>query len=409
MARLYTVCGETQGFGDSGASAEAVIQSYSTHTYSTAQARSGAYAHALDSSTVPNTPLIFQDFTGTSGATYFLRGWLYITTWPDTDFLAAVFYAAGAVSLCQARLTTTGTIGLYVGGSLVGSTQQLSLNTWTCIELSIKINSASGSDDDAALRINGTTLASVTNTAIDTALPIQYQLGWVEAVSGAANNALIGNNKLMYADDIALNDSTGTVQNSWPGIDGKCLVVRVSGAGDTAPSTGTVASVDEMPPSSADIITLTATATTGYFTLLQSDYAVVGASDSILFVAVNAMVSGATGTACNWIARIKSQASGTVASGGNKAIASTTYHGNATASANRTHGLVQYTDPQAGGPWTKALLDTAQIGFGSGDVSPNPRASAVWAVIEYVPAAAGVSGIVVLQAGQRQLNQLLGR
>ncbi len=87
-----------------------------------------------------------------------------------------------------------------------------------------------------------------------------------------------------------------------------------------------------------------------------------------------------------------SQASGTVveSAGVLMASASFVFHDDTILTPWRTYKVITMVDPQAGGAWTPALLDTTQVGFGNAaDVAPNPQCSWLWLAVEVVNPSGG--------------------
>jgi hypothetical protein len=127
----------------------------------------------------------------------------------------------------------------------------------------------------------------------------------------------------------------------------------------------------------------------------NSSVAGIGASDAITLVQVGTRDTNGGGTTSNRNARLKSQASGTVLSGPNNSLNSSTWWTNARTSTNGVapYPITSYVDPQAGGAWTPALLDAMQVGIRASDATPDIWVSTLWALVEYVPAVGGGSGI----------------
>lgn len=175
------------------------------------------------------------------GTTYYLRAYVYITAYPSADTILAYM----GTSTGRVILTTAGKLQLRYGvglGTQVGSDSPvLSLNTSYRIEFSQRLQS--GADAIEGL-IDGVSYASGTPNIGDA------------ATSGCGCGvATAGITATLYVDDFAVNDSTGTVQNAWPG-DGK--VVMLDAKADSARGTNWLAgaggttnlfdAVDNTPP-----------------------------------------------------------------------------------------------------------------------------------------------------------------
>jgi hypothetical protein len=128
--------------------------------------------------------------------------------------------------------------------------------TWYRFELAITFN-ANGEVASAEYRLNGTTVASG-SLATPYVAATFFSLGWVQ--SPGTNTAFC------YSDDIAINDSTGTSENSWPGESKIVLLRPVSdsarGANWTAGAGGTTNlwdAIDNEPPVGKTLATATNT------------------------------------------------------------------------------------------------------------------------------------------------------
>jgi len=208
----------------------------------------------------------------------------------------------------------------------------------------------------------------------------------------------------LYLSEFAINDSSGSNETAWPsgknaaqatgrryayawpsaGGDNNAWLKQGGGAGDA----NNYQSVDEVTPD--DATTYLKRTTTGAkvddYNLPSAASLGIGASDTVRLVQVGARVgsTSTTATGRDYATRIKSQPSGTVTTG---ATAACNVNGWTThvAAAPKNYQLTSYVDPQAGGAWTAALIDNAQIGITTVTSSSNEiRVSAVWALIEFV-------------------------
>lgn len=343
--------------------------------------RSGAYSlRALASTSFGWVEFSLPaDGTGTNGQRR-SRVYVQLVTAPSAN-TPIIEHSEGATSGWQVMLLTNGALraiykqdGTTAAGGDFGP---LTVGQWYRVELYSNWDTNAGE-----IRVDGSTWVTASGTLGMGCNAIRVGIG--------TQGTNVTSGEVLF-DDLAVNNASGSQQASWPGA-GSIVHLPVDSAGDSAPSTGTFADIDEaVPPNTTDEITLSSTATTGYFNCVSSASAGIGASDAVTCVGIGGYVRGATATACNWIGRIKSQASGTAVSGSTRAIATTTHTAFSTTTAEKQHSLWQHVDPQAGGAWTPALLDTVQIGFGSSDVTPNPACSYLWACVEYVPSGAAAS------------------
>lgn len=274
------------------------------------------------------------------------------------------------------KLNTNGTLGLYDEDGQIGSNSSaLSANTWYRVEMYYDTTGGAGAGA-AAARIDGTEFASSTTRS-----------------SGAAQSFRLGTNVLAeaqttgnwYFDDLAINDNSGGSQTSYPGA-GSIVYARPNGDGDTNQSSGTYADLDEVTPDDATTISVLDVDNDIIDVAIQNSSDVgIGASDTINLIQVGGRHATASAASATWNLRIKSQTSGTVTSGTAITSSATAYFTNDNSTIPELYTLTSYVDPQAGGAWTPALLDTAQIGAQATDATPDLNLSALWAAVEFVP------------------------
>lgn len=171
----------------------------------------------------------------TLGTDAFARVYIYVPTGglPTSSTNQAVL-AFGTTTIATAfaiRLETNGTLTLrsWNGTSLAqqgSASSAITLDAWNRIEL--RGNTGTGSIDQCEGRLNGVSFASASGLSI---------------TDEQILNVLVGNNSssgtgvgtIIYIDDIAVNDSTGSFQNSFPGEGRVVLAVPAS---DSAVGTG---------------------------------------------------------------------------------------------------------------------------------------------------------------------------
>ena len=133
-------------------------------------------------------------------------------------------------------------IALYIGTSQVAATNAaFSFNTWVRLEWHLLVDDTSGVFE---LKRNGD---SILNYAGDTK---GASSGNGIRVFGIGRNYTATETFVMYSDDIAINDTTGTVNDSWVGP-GSILLLKPKGAGNytqwTPDSGNNFARVNEIP------------------------------------------------------------------------------------------------------------------------------------------------------------------
>lgn len=118
------------------------------------------------------------------------------------------------------------------------------VDEWTILEGHIVIDNSSG---ECTLKINGTTDATFTGDTQADATDNTVRSIWFRGGFGVGTFG--------YVDDIAVNDTSGSYQNSWCGLGGIFYLEPVADGdqNDWTPSSGTVnyAMVDDIPPDNA--------------------------------------------------------------------------------------------------------------------------------------------------------------
>jgi hypothetical protein len=335
----------------------------------------------------------------------FARAYLYVAAAPAAETAVLIVRDSGATDQASIRMNPDRTLEVWdeEDGAQVGSASAaVPLTTWTRIELKYDFGTAGTGNTAVEGRLDGTVFASSTT--------LNHANGIRDVRFGVATSTTAD----IFWDDVAVNEDQGTNQTSDPGS-GKIVHLKPNGAGDADsgedyPCAGGAAPVwddiDEVTPNhSTDCAGMSLSGDRFDEAIQDSAAAGIGASDTITLVQVGmraeADPAGSAGTG-DLNARIKSQSGGTVVTGATVghdtpgAVWST--NGGNTAPVE-TYKLTSYTDPQAGGAWTTALLDTAQIGAISNDASPDLFVSTMWALVEYVPPAPPSAGPTTLREG----------
>ncbi len=257
MGRLRTLGFET---GSGSSLIEDGIGNTGGGAISTSIFRSGAASYRI-TPTSGNAQGItpFLGSTLALGTTVYLRIYVYFAGFPSGSTRRSIANIGSGVITLQAA--TGGVIRVYNGGTQVGGdSPALSLNTWYRLEIAVKYDT--GATDTCIARIDGVDFVSVSGQSFtDTA---------INQVGIGCSDALSGNGLDVYFDDAAINDSTGSFQNSWPGPGKVVLLLPISdnqrgswtgGAGGTTnlfdainniPPTGTATETDSTQIESAD-------------------------------------------------------------------------------------------------------------------------------------------------------------
>lgn len=180
---------------------------------------------------------------------YYLRFYFRVSALPSTSSTLAIL-SDNSILLTSARLTSGGKLQLWndVAASQIGSDSAatIAVDTWYRLELYTKVISAG--TDEAALRLDGTTVASASGLALSTSMVTLGYFGWCNGDHTA--------NSIINIDDVALNDDQGATNNSWPGEGSIVYLNAISdnarGANWTGGAGGTTSlfeAVNNSPPS----------------------------------------------------------------------------------------------------------------------------------------------------------------
>lgn len=374
MARLLQSGAELQS-ATSGVEIQSV--SGSGLTIDTTTKRSGNASFKFTSNASESR---YGEWTWTAAVVY-ARMYVRFSAFP-TDATGAILQLINGANVCGCiAIKTTGKLALYDGniaGAQRGSdSSTLSLNTWYCIELTA--NNGAGTELDA--RLDGSSFASGAMTYAGNAAGIDF--GFVDWQASA----------VMYVDDVIVNSSSGSYNNSWVGMGEKLVLALPAGAGDFAADAGTYSCINEIPPSNtattgSTMIELDTTTSKGDYTVTSPSTLGLGNDDLVRAISVIARVREESAGTSNYTMRIKS------ASGGTVTASSSVDAGNATARTNPSSTtafgvtLISETDPTTASPWTVGgtnSLTNMQIGAATTDGTPDTWVLWLGAYIGYVP------------------------
>lgn len=260
----------------------------------------------------------------------------------------------------------------------------LSIDTWYRIELKVDCTTISSTSIEA--RIDGVAFASGT---INLAAGVdQADFFGIHQVAGFSHTGAY------FWDDMAVNDDSGSFQNSWPG-EGEIIHLRPNADGDNSGWTVILGgsqsgALDEVTPD--DATTYVQTTVDGTITDVNIDAtpAALASDDTINCVQVGIRMQNSSNTGDEIVLRIKASASGTTEESGN-IEGNTSWNTNATA-APRNYQLTLYDLPGASTTaWTKSDLDSAQIGIKANQAGDVRNVSTLWLLVDHKPAAAAAT------------------
>ena len=345
----------------------------SNPTISSSTVRSGAYS--LNPATSVNREGIIYQYSNNTEGSYFFRFFIRIAD--DLDGQQEIIRLRdtsgnGKVSI---RLNTDETLELWneEDAAQVGSdSSSLSLNTWYRIELAVDSTTLASTAIEA--KIDEVTFASGTINITESPGQMLLGCGLTSNVSGD-----------LFFDDVAINDSSGSFENSYPGS-GKIIHLRPNAAGDNSDWTNDYTYVDEVTPDDATTLVSSNTLDQIDDHNIEAPSA-IGDSDTINVVQVGVRFNGVGASAnASFVLRVKASSGGTVEESAAITPSNATWVTNA-AAAPRNYSLTLYDLPGASTtPWTKEDLASAQIGVRLSATSTNAaQVSTLWLLVDSVP------------------------
>lgn len=338
-----------------------------------------------------------------SGNNSYMSVWIYIASLPNANAILLRLWDGAAGGNIQ--LKSDGKLQYYDGsGAQLGSdTSALSLNTWYNIQIkSLEFGGFTGEEG----RFNGSSIGSnSTNFSGDF-----VRVGVQSAVTCD-----------IYFDDLIINDTGGSVENSWPSIYEKVIHGHPNAAGDSntweksgggAGSSTNYQDVDEITPDNGttylvrdtgasntpkDLYNIESSATIGLVT-----------GDTIVCIAVGARGGSTSATsAAGRNVNVGIKAGGTEAWSGSIdwSINGYTTHADP---VPRVYKYVAYVDPSDAAAWTLSKIDSLQIGVRANSAATTDvRVSTVWVAIGYIPSTSAIKTVNALaKASVKTFNSL---
>lgn len=399
MARIYST-----GFELNSTTSGVEADTFSSVTVSTTNVRSGTYA--MRANAVASAPFWRTQVKTADDTTNicYLRFYLYIASATNAVVQIARIVDSGNVQQAVIRLTTGNQLQLCDNTvTQVGSNSSaLSANTWYRVEL--KYN---GSTHALEAQLEGVSFASGAGGV--------GSAGWSKVLLGTINGTPTAD---LYFDDVAINDSTGSFQNSYPGSE-KLIALLPNAAGDvntfalqtggTAGSANNYTRVSEVTPD--DGTTFNGSSTLNQEDLFNVTDSGIGASDTVNVVHIGVRFRNPLAdTAAAIKLEVEKAASGTIGQSAAILPNSTTWRTNATA-APFNYPYTLYQDPD-GSAWTQSTLDTMQIGYklttGPATGGRSVSVSKVWALVGYTPSVGGTSISKVATVPKASIGKVSG-
>lgn len=377
MARLWS-----SGFELNSTTSGVEASVFSAITVSTTLARSGNYG--IEQASDNATHFVdYQFSSATAKGPFYGRAYYHFIANGSgtTQIMTFDNSATPTTDVVSIEINSNGTLQLRDEDGAIGSpSAAISTGTWFYLELMIDTTAAAGSHVVTA-RLNGATFATSSTRNLSVDVNHFY-------VGSDIDSNTIATSGGYYIDDVAINDATGSFQNSWPG-EGEIIHLLPDGAGDAANWTGAFTDVDEVTPDDATTVIESTTLDQVEEVTLAATPAALASDDTINCVQVGVRFRADGAAEPSFVLRIKAASAGTVEESANITPTTTTWSTNAIA-VPINYALTLYDLPGASTTaWAKADLDTAQIGVRiSADATDNIEVSTLWLLVDHKPAAA---------------------
>lgn len=350
MARLLTTGWETGDLNELAGGTSTSTNSTVSVVSSTPTPRGGTYClKALSTSTTFSQQAVRTFTFAASKTEVWLRAACFLHGLTQEPALVTFNDSAAAAQNCVCWNPATSQLRLRLGGVagtvLATSSTTMSVDAWHCLEYRVQITSTTVGVCEIWLDGVQVITFSGDNTSTANANVQSVSVGYNSGSSQAIGT-------YVAFDDLAVNDTSGSLNNARPG-DGRVVLLVPTGAGsNTALTRGGTDSganwsqVDELPPSMTDYVFSATAATRDTYALsdLPSGVASVNVADVIAFVQNSDAGAGSMGL--------------TVKSG------STTNEGSAQVlGATAAYIHQQYeTDPATSAAWTVSALNSLEAG-----------------------------------------------
>ncbi len=389
MARLWT-CGSE--LNSTSANVEYTSANGTGVSISSSVSRSGTYGLRSNGLTSGSgSGATYQFAAANNTGPFYFRAYFYVVTLPTATNRFIRIQDSSNNSRIGLGISSAGQLILGDEDSAsIATGPTLSANAWYMIEIKIDLTGAGGTHIIQA-KVNGGQLFGATNRNISTG---------VTAIRFGGNLASTPESQTQgdwYFDDMAINDNAGSFQNTWCGP-GKVVYLRPNAAGDansfatqiggTAGSANNYTRVNEVTPD--DATSYNASLVLNQEDLFNCDASGINAADKVNVVAIGARFADlvAADATSGLKFEVMKASGGTKSQSANTVPNTTTWSSNASA-VPRASPLTLYQDPDSAA-WTKATLDSMQIGYTLDAVSVRAvGVSNIWAIVDYTPASGG--------------------
>jgi hypothetical protein len=358
-----------------------------TGSISTTQKNGGSYSFRSNPTTA--TGYISHTFKQTSNSNrYYFRTYIYIATAPSAATYILSVTSSGAGTGLRLNTDRTVTLLNQSGTALGSNSTAIPLNQWHYLEIDIQSAAATSA------KLDGTQFASATNASMPS---------WDTVFVGVMSTCTAD----VYFDDVAVNDTTGTVQNAYPGA-GKITHLHPGSAGasnallkstGTAGTTTNYTDMNEVTPNDATTyLKTTAIADDGKTDSYNVESSATGgmsSADTVTLVSWRGRyMFPYSNTWAGFIGRIRYSATNTDTGTINIDTANawrTFAQGTATGAVKGVEILQTYVAP-GGAAWTPTILGSTEVAIVSktNTFANTNQFSNLYLLVEYVPSAGTV-------------------
>lgn len=262
MSRLYT-----EGFelGTDAYSYTVKLSSLATSSVSSSEKRTGGYSLKIDLNQNSSGYVAYQNPLTEGGEFFWRLAFMYknVKSLPSTlvpllelrdgnQPVNTVVFDPSTRKIDILSGGTANSVGLRIDGSTFFSSNsmpEMIEGNWYILQGRHYAHSSTG---NIVLKVNGVTVASYTGNTASGAAIDNFQYG------SRPLGSLTGTGFDIYLDDIAVNNASGTRENSYPSLGGVYCLKPVSdgAASDWTRSSGTAnyQAVDELPPNTTDYV-----------------------------------------------------------------------------------------------------------------------------------------------------------
>jgi hypothetical protein len=378
MARLLNI-----GFEQNSVSNGGETVTNGSPTTSTSVVYSGTYSLALDPAAASGiVPILYASATAT---TIFTSQRYYMAGNPG-NAMNPIQVRNGSSIVSRIAISTAGLITLRNSANgTVGNSFTASLNQWLQFEL---MHDATTNPGSLELRVR------------DSSGNLLFSTSGANDVQGQFTNIRVGSAQVnvsqFYMDDVIVNDSTGSFENTWVGNQ-RLAWIQPSGAGDSsqwlntaaaAGGAGNFALIRERPHN--DATTMVQSGTLNDVDLYSFDNpSEIKPNDTITCVTLNSRARNNVADATTAVTyQLEKTTGGTKTSSSAYIPNTNTWLTNHNPTANpMTPVIVAHQDPDAAS-WTPATVSSLQAGVKITAANVNRiQVSTLWIYVSYIPAA----------------------